>query len=233
MKPLAALVLPAIRWDAERGFAPALPAAEAALALGVGGFIVFGGERGAVANLTRDLAAAAPHRLLVASDFERGEGQQIAGLTSRPPPAALAAGSAREAVAEAAAITAREARDVGINWALAPEVDLDVEKSNPIVQTRAFGAEPEAVASAGARWVAACQEGGVLACVKHFPGHGRTTTDSHSELPVVAASREILEAACREYGGTEWITIEQEEYLEGKSPMECTELSLAGLKKLL
>ena len=71
MKPLAALVLPAIRWDPERGFAPARPAIEAALALGVGGFIVFGGERNAVRALTRDLAAAAPHPLLVASDFEQ------------------------------------------------------------------------------------------------------------------------------------------------------------------
>jgi len=191
--PLAALVLPAIRWDGERGFAPAFAAAEAALSLGVGGFIVFGGERGAVARLTRDLAAAAPHPLLLASDFERGAGQQIAGLTPLPP--ALALGSLGDAaVAEAARITAREARDVGINWALAPVADLDVQPANPIVQTRAFGGDPVPVGAAVGAWVAACQAGGVLACAKHFPGHGRTTTDSHSELPVVAAPRETLEA---------------------------------------
>ena len=199
MKPLAALVLPAIRWDGERGFAPALPVAEAALKLGVGGFIVFGGERGAVARLTRDLAAAAPHPLLLASDFERGAGQQIAGLTSLPP--ALALGWLGDAaVAEAARITAREARDVGINWALAPVADLDVEPANPIVQTRAFGATAAAVGAAVRGWVAACQAEGVLACAKHFPGHGRTTTDSHAELPVVAASRETLEADLLPYG---------------------------------
>jgi len=192
VKPLAALVLPAIRWDGERGFAPALPAAESALELGVGGFIVFGGERGAVARLTRDLAAAAPHPLLLASDFERGAGQQIAGLTSLPP--ALALGSLGDAaIAEAARITAREARDVGINWALAPVADLDVEPANPIVQTRAFGEAAGPVGAAVGAWVAACQAGGVLACAKHFPGHGRTTTDSHSGLPVVAAPRELLE----------------------------------------
>jgi beta-glucosidase-like glycosyl hydrolase len=193
VKPLAALVLPAIRWDGEHGFAPALPAAEAAVSLGVGGFIVFGGERSAVQRLTRELAAAAPHPLLFAADFERGAGQQIAGLTALPPAQAVAAlGSG--AVADAAAITALEARDVGVNWTLAPVVDLDVEPANPIVQTRAFGADAEEVATAGARWIAACQEGGVLACAKHFPGHGRTTTDSHAELPVVAASREVLAA---------------------------------------
>lgn len=193
MKPLAALVLPAIRWDADRGFAPALPAAEAALSLGVGGFILFGGERSAVTRLTRELAAAAPHPLFFAADFERGAGQQIQGLAALPPAQAIATlGS--DAVAEAAAITAREARDVGVNWALAPVVDLDAEPANPIVQTRAFGADPELVAACAARWIAACQEGGVLACAKHFPGHGRTTADSHAELPVVQASREDLRA---------------------------------------
>jgi beta-glucosidase-like glycosyl hydrolase len=193
VKPLAALVLPAIRWDAERGFAPALPAAEAALSLGVGGFIVFGGERDAVRRITRELTAAAPHPLLLASDFERGAGQQVDGLTALPPAQGVASVGAA-AVAEAAAITAREARDVGVNWALAPVVDLDAEAGNPIVQTRAFGPDPDAVAAAGARWIARCQEGGVLACAKHFPGHGRTTTDSHAELPVVAARRETLDA---------------------------------------
>ena len=193
MKPLAALVLPAIRWDAERGFAPALPAVEAALALGVGGFIIFGGEREAVARLTRDLAAAAPHPLLVASDLERGAGQQVAGLTALPPAMAVAS-LGEDAVAEAATITAREARDVGIAWAFAPVVDLDVEPANPIVQTRALGADAEAVGRAGAGWITACQAAGVLACAKHFPGHGRTTADSHAELPVVTAPREVLEA---------------------------------------
>lgn len=193
MKPLAGLVLPAIRWDADRGFAPALPAAEAALSLGVGGFIIFGGERSAVRRLTRELAAAAPHPLLFAADFERGAGQQVGGLTALPPAQAVAS-LGGEAVTEAAAMTAAEARDVGVNWALAPVLDLDIEPANPIVQTRAFGAGAAEVAAAGARWIAACQEAGVLACAKHFPGHGRTTTDSHAELPVVAAGREALAA---------------------------------------
>jgi beta-glucosidase-like glycosyl hydrolase len=193
MKPLAALVLPAIRWEAERGFAPSLPAVEGALALGVGGFIIFGGEREAVARLTRDLAAGSRHPLLVASDFERGAGQQVAGLTPLPPAMAVAS-LGEEAVAEAATITATEARDVGVSWALAPVVDLDVEPANPIVQTRALGEDPEAVGRAGAGWIAACQTAGVLACAKHFPGHGRTTADSHVELPVVGASRGVLEA---------------------------------------
>ena len=193
MKRLAALVLPAIRWDPAAGFEPALPAVEAALALGVGGFIVFGGERGAVRALTRRIASAAPHPLLVASDFERGAGQQVAGLTALPPAMAVAS-LGEPALAEAAAITAAEARDVGVAWAFAPVADLDAEPSNPIVQTRALGADPDTVGRAAAAWVASCQAAGVLACAKHFPGHGRTTADSHDALPAVAAPRAALEA---------------------------------------
>jgi len=198
MKPLAALVLPAVRWDAERGFAPALPAVEQALALGVGGFIIFGGEREAVARLAADVAAGSRHPLLVASDFERGAGQQVAGLTALPPALAVAS-LGDEALADAATITAAEARDVGVSWALAPVVDLDVEPANPIVQTRALGEDPETVGRGASAWISACQSSGVLACAKHFPGHGRTTADSHAELPVVSAPREVLEADLAPY----------------------------------
>ena len=193
MIPFADLVLPALRWDPDRGFAPCLPDAERALDLGVGGFIIFGGERGALRALITQLQAAAPHPLLIASDLERGAGQQVQGLTQLPPLLALATRGVA-AVREAARLTAREARDVGINWVFAPVLDLDSEPANPIVQTRAFGAIPEEVAELGAAWIMACQAGGVLACAKHFPGHGRTLTDSHADLPVVASSRLVLDA---------------------------------------
>ena len=182
--------MPAIRWDAERGFAPAQQGIDDALALGVGGFIIFGGERAAVRQLTADLRAASPHPLLIASDLERGAGQQVAGLTPLPPLGALR-GLGEDAVRRAAAITAREARDVGINWIFAPDCDLDIEPANPIVQTRSFGADPLEVARLAVAWGATCQAGGVLACAKHFPGHGRTTVDSHATLPVVDAAADL------------------------------------------
>jgi beta-glucosidase-like glycosyl hydrolase len=76
----------------------------------------------------------------------------------------------------------------------APVCDLDVEPANPIVQTRAFGADPERDGAHAAAWIGACQEHGVLACAKHYPGHGRTTLDSHEGLPDVTA-RDTLERA--------------------------------------
>jgi len=66
--------------------------------------------------------------------------------------------------------------------------DLDLEPQNPIVQTRAFGADPVRVGEQAAVWIRGAQEHGVLACAKHYPGHGRTTQDSHATLPRVPAA---------------------------------------------
>ena len=192
MKPSAELVLPAIRWDTRQGFEPSKTAMHDALALGVGGFIIFGGERDAVRDLTGELSASAPHPLLIASDLERGAGQQFRGLTSLPPLLALAR-LGEDAVRDAARVTAWEARHIGINWALAPVVDLDVEPANPIVQTRSFGDDPARVGALARAWIESCQSEGVLACAKHFPGHGRTTSDSHADLPTVTADRTTLD----------------------------------------
>ena len=188
------LILPALRWRDDTGFGHEAENISAALRFGAGGFIIFGGEREAVRHLTEDLRNIAGRPLLFASDLERGAGQQFPGLTEFPPPGALAALNDPAVIREAASTTAREALELGINWVMAPDADLDVEPANPIVQTRSFGADPAAVSAAVAAWVTACQGAGALACVKHFPGHGRTTRDSHDEVPLVDASADTLEA---------------------------------------
>ena len=190
--PTGRLIVPALRWRADGGFAHEAGAIADALDLGVGGFIVFGGTVEAVRRLTADLLRRAGRPLLVASDLERGAGQQVTGLTEFPPPAALAALGDPAVVRWAGAVTAQEARAVGINWVFAPVADIDLLAGNPIVQTRAFGPDPHRVATAVRSWIEGCQGAGALACAKHFPGHGRTTVDSHVELPVVDASAETL-----------------------------------------
>lgn len=186
------LIFPALRWSAETGFAHEEAAWRAALEWGAGGFILFGGTIESVAGLTRQLEAAAGRRLLIASDLERGAGQQVRGLADLPPPAALAALDDPAVVRGAGLLTGLQARSVGINWVLAPVADLDLEPDNPIVQTRAFGDQPAAVASAVADWIAGCEAAGALACAKHFPGHGRTATDSHDVQPEVSVAAELL-----------------------------------------
>lgn len=189
----ARLIVPALRWHDDSGFAHEAARIDDALALGVGGFIIFGGTAEAVAALTSDLHRRSRHPLLLAADLERGAGQQFDGLTQVPPPRALAALRDPGVVAWAGAVTAREARAVGLNWVFAPVADLDLLPENPIVQTRAFGAEPEVVADAVRAWVRGCQGAGALACAKHYPGHGRTLVDSHIALPSVDVPREVLE----------------------------------------
>jgi beta-glucosidase-like glycosyl hydrolase len=190
---LARLLLPALRWSAETGFDAARDVVEHGLEIGVGGFILFGGDAAAVRELTVELQRRARYPLLIASDLERGAGQQFRGATPLPPAAALAALDEPETTRRAAEISARDARALGVNWIYAPVADIDLEAANPIIGTRAFGTTPDAVARQVAAWVEGCRAGGALSCAKHFPGHGRTVGDSHIEQPCVMASRAELD----------------------------------------
>ena len=190
---VARLLLPAIRWSPEDGFEGNRETIERGLELGVGGFILFGGEARQVRALTDELHRRAPHPLLIGSDLERGAGQQFRGATPLPPAAALGWLDDEAATARAGELSAREARALGVNWVYAPVADVDLEPENPIIGVRAFGARPDDVARHVAAWVRGCARGGALSCAKHFPGHGRTVGDSHIERPSVGAPRAQLE----------------------------------------
>ncbi len=187
----ARLVFPGLRWG-ERGISEVWAEVSRALDLGVGGFVVFGGSVEAMRGLAARARDYAARPVLFAADLERGTAQQFEGATPLPPPAALGY-SGGDSVAQAARITALEAREAGVGWVLAPVADIDVEASNPIVGTRSFGGDAKRVAGFVREWVTAAQAEGVHACAKHFPGHGRTSVDSHAELPVVNAQAADLE----------------------------------------
>lgn len=161
---------------------------------GWGGAIVFGGDPDAVGDLLAEGRERAAIPLLIAGDFERGAGQQFPGRgTSFPPLMALAAiddPAMSRSVGEA---LGRELRALGFHVDFWPVADLATEPTNPIVGTRAAGDEPERAGGIVAAVVEGLQSAGVAAAVKHFPGHGRTTIDSHEALPVVEADRETLE----------------------------------------
>ncbi len=188
----ARLLFPAIRWNADHGFDNARAEMETALDLGVGGFIIFGGESSAVHALTRQLRAGSRHPILIGADLERGAGQQFKDATPLPPLAAIGSLDDEGVTHRAGELTAREALALGVNWVYAPDADVDFEPRNPIVGTRSFGTDPQHVARHVAAWIRGCHAAGALACAKHFPGHGRTTTDSHAELPVVAVDANTL-----------------------------------------
>jgi beta-glucosidase-like glycosyl hydrolase len=191
---VARLLLPALRWNEGEGFEQHRAVIEQGLELGVGGFILFNGTADSVRALTDELHRRSRHPLLVASDLERGAGQQFRGATPLPPAAALGSLGEAETSERAGEVTAREARALGVNWIYAPVADVDLEPENPIIGSRAFGTAPDEVAAHVAAWVRGCTRGGALSCAKHFPGHGRTRGDSHMERPCVEVSREELEA---------------------------------------
>ncbi|MBA2732880.1 MAG: glycoside hydrolase family 3 protein [Acidobacteria bacterium] len=161
--------------------------------LGVGGFIIYNGDALTTAALTNRLQARARVPLLFASDFEGGVGMQLRGGTRLPRAMALAATGDTESAAEAARITAREGRAIGVHVNFYPVLDVNNNPSNPIINTRAFSDDPNVVANWGAAFIRAAQDEGQLATAKHFPGHGDTALDSHILLPTLQVPRERLE----------------------------------------
>jgi beta-glucosidase-like glycosyl hydrolase len=184
-RELAQLLIPTLQWQPGQGFSMARPLIDEALALGVGGFQLVGGEQDTVRALAKELQLKSRHPLLIAAELERGAGQQFSGATGLPPLAAITATGDLESLRRAARLTAREARTMGVNWNLAPVSDLDFGPENPILGTRAMGTEARRVSPLVSAWVEACQAEGVLACAKRFPGAGRAIEDPSLVMPVV------------------------------------------------
>lgn len=90
-------------------------------------------------------------------------------------------------------ITAREMRALGINFNLAPVLDINNNKQNPVINVRSYGDTAEVVTEYGLQMLRGLKDGGVLAAIKHFPGHGDTAVDSHLGLPSIDKSLEALE----------------------------------------
>lgn len=111
-----------------------------------------------------------------------------------PPMRALAEAGGPELVRRAAAAVALELSAIGFNLDFAPILDVDTNPDNPIIGDRSFGRDPHEVAACGVAFVRGLAEHGLLACGKHFPGHGDTDEDSHLDLPVVRHARPRLDA---------------------------------------
>lgn len=158
----------------------------------LGGLILFGGEALETAYFTNHFQKLAKIPLLIASDLERGAGNQVTGATLFPPLMALGAADSEELAYEMGRITAIEGRALGIHMTYAPVVDVNINPDNPIINTRSVGEDPEQVARIARAFIRGCQGSGMMATAKHFPGHGDTDQDSHSLLPVIRADEERL-----------------------------------------
>lgn len=148
-----------------------------------------------IVQLTNDLQRCSPHSpLLISIDQEGGRVSRLPKeFTIFPPCEVVGRCQSIELAYAAAATTAKELRAVGINMNMSPVLDVNSNPANPVIGDRAFGSTPGPVRDLGLSTARGLQDNGVVACGKHFPGHGDTTADSHKELPVVEAPLERLE----------------------------------------
>jgi beta-N-acetylhexosaminidase len=138
------------------------------------------------------------HRLgdvVLATDEEGGDVTRLHYPTGSPQPGAAALGfiDDLDVTRACARAVGAELGGLGIVLNLGPVADVNSNPANPVIGTRSFGASPDRVAAHVTAWVEAQQATGVAACVKHFPGHGATSVDSHVGLPSVGAPAEVLE----------------------------------------
>lgn len=162
--------------------------------VGVGGAILLGGSAAEIALRCQQLQDWANIPLLIAADIEEGVGQRFAGATWFPPPMALSAVARKQPevalkyARQMGAFTAREAIALGLNWILAPVVDVNNNPSNPVINVRAFGENPMDVINLSEAFIQGTEGYPVLTTAKHFPGHGDTAVDSHLDLPILPHS---------------------------------------------
>ncbi len=146
-----------------------------------------------VVTLLNQLQEEGKIPLLVAGDFERGVlPAHLFGTTVFPHAMAFGAAGNLAYAEEFGRITAQESRALGVHWNLFPVADVNSNPANPIIGTRAFGANPAQVGDLVAAYIRGARANGMLTTAKHFPGHGNTATDSHVGVPIVTDDLEHL-----------------------------------------
>lgn len=160
--------------------------------LHVGGFIFFNGEIYEQAILTNKIQQLSKVPLLISADYESGVAQRSKSSTLFPTNMALAAGGDTNLIFKMGEIIGKESRAIGVHQNYAPVVDINNNPGNPIINTRSFGDDKYLVTKYGNLLIKGIQKWNMLATSKHFPGHGNTTVDSHSDLAIINLSREQL-----------------------------------------
>ncbi|MDB5959794.1 MAG: nagZ [Massilia sp.] len=140
------------------------------------------------AQLTRlndDLRAVMGESALIALDQEGGAVVRATWVPAPPSAMALGAADDIDLARRTGAAVGRAVKALGFNWNFAPVLDLNNNPRNPIIAERSFGADPQRATELALAWMAGSESAGVACCVKHFPGHGDTSVDSHRDLPTV------------------------------------------------
>ncbi|MCR5182663.1 MAG: hypothetical protein K6D56_06535, partial [Clostridia bacterium] len=206
---VAQLLMPAFRSYSSDGYSysnvTSLPEDLAGLLSrrGFGGIILFAENAESTGQITRlidqmqtaNAGSNNPGQLLMGVDQEGGMIYRLSTGTKFSGNMGLAATGNPENARTAGEIIGKELKAVGFNFDLAPVLDVNNNPSNPVINLRSFSDDPDTVAAFGKAFMEGLHSGGVAASLKHFPGHGNTSTDSHTGFPKIDGTYEELAAA--------------------------------------
>ena len=160
----------------------------------VGGVCLFQGTPMEQANLLNRIQKMAKIPIMVTVDAEWGLGMRFAGVKSFPYQLTMGATNDSELVYRVGKAMAEQCRRMNIHVNYAPVVDINNNPNNPVIGYRSFGENREKVARYGISIMQGMQDNGVMACAKHFPGHGDVDVDSHYDLPVINKTMDQLDS---------------------------------------
>ncbi len=154
----------------------------------IGSICLFQGSANQQAAMVNQLQAKAKTPLLVCIDGETGVGMRFDDVTSFPDQLTIGAGQDAALAYKIGKAIAKQCKRAGIQVDYAPVVDINNNPANPVINFRSFGEDKYKVALLGTSIMHGMQDAGIMACAKHFPGHGDVSVDSHLDLPVINKS---------------------------------------------
>lgn len=158
----------------------------------VGALCFFQGGPVRQANLTNYYQRIAKTPLMVTIDGEWGLGMRLDSVTKFPYQLTLGALDDAELVYKMGVAVGQQCKRLGVHVNYAPVVDVNNNPNNPVIGYRSFGEDKNRVSALGVAYMGGMQDAGIMACAKHFPGHGDVDVDSHYDLPVINKTREQL-----------------------------------------
>ena len=159
----------------------------------IGGLIFFQGEPVQQAKLTNYYQSISKTPIMVAGDYEWGLSMRLGSTVRYPRQMMLGAIRNDILINEFGSEVARQCKRIGININFAPDIDINNNPNNPVINSRSFGEQKNNVARKGTAYMVGLQSNRILATGKHFPGHGDTDVDSHKDLPIIKHSVERLD----------------------------------------
>ena len=159
----------------------------------IGGLLMMQAEASQQADLVREFQTRTHIPLLVAQDAEWGLNMRLTGSMGFPKALTLGAIRNDSLLYQMGLVMGGQLKEVGVNVNFAPVLDINSHAENSVMNFRSFGENKYNVARKGILFAKGLQDHGVLACAKHFPGHGDTQTDSHIELPIISHSKSRLD----------------------------------------